>query len=84
MCDWVNDELPYTFATAEGSIVNIPLNHELSDRQIINVQQQSVDSYAEQIDDAAAWLLAEAETGGGRMLPMHLTPYMPKRCAHHP
>ena len=76
MCDWVNDELPYTFATAEGSIVNIPLNHELSDRQIINVQQQSVDSYAEQIDDAAAWLLAEAETGGGRMLPMPLTPYI--------
>ena len=76
MCDWVNDELPYTFATPAGSIVNIPLNHELSDRQIINVQQQSVDSYALQIEDAAAWLLAEAATGGGRMLPMHLTPYI--------
>jgi hypothetical protein len=76
MCDWVNDELPYDFATPAGSIVNIPLNHELSDRQIINVQQQSVDSYAQQIEDAAAWLLAEAEAGGGRMLPLHLTPYI--------
>jgi len=76
MCDWVNDELPYAFATPAGSIVNIPLNHELSDRQIINVQQQSVDSYARQVEDAAAWLLAEAETGGGRMLPLHLTPYI--------
>ena len=76
MCDWVNDELPYAFQTKAGEITNIPLNHELSDRQIINVQQQSVDSYAQSINDAASWLLSEAETYGGRILPMHLTPYI--------
>ncbi|MEP2101401.1 MAG: polysaccharide deacetylase family protein [Parasphingorhabdus sp.] len=76
MCDWANDELPYSFETDAGAITNIPLNHELSDRQIINVQQQSVDSYAQQMTDAADWLLAEAEQNGGRMLPMHLTPYI--------
>lgn len=76
MCDWANDELPYAFQTDSGAITNIPLNHELSDRQIINVQQQSVDSYAQQMTDAANWLLAEAQQYGGRMLPMHLTPYI--------
>jgi hypothetical protein len=76
MCDWVNDELPYAFQTQAGSITNLPLNHELSDRQIINVQQQSVDSYALQMTDAAHWLLGEAEKFGGRMMPMHLTPYI--------
>ncbi len=76
MCDWVNDELPYTFQTKAGAITNIPLNHELSDRQIINVQQQSVDSYAQQMLDAADWLLGETKSHGGRMLPMHLTPYI--------
>lgn len=76
MCDWANDELPYTFQTDAGAITNIPLNHELSDRQIINVQQQSVNSYAQQMTDAADWLLAEAQQYGGRMLPMHLTPYI--------
>ncbi len=76
MCDWVNDELPVTFTTPVGKITNIPLNHELSDRQIINVQQQSVDSYTVQIEDAAAWLMDEAKVGGGRMLPLHLTPYI--------
>lgn len=76
MCDWVNDELPYKFRTDAGEIVNIPLNHELSDRQIINVQQQSVDSYVQQMTDAADWLVDEAEHYGGRMLPMHLTPYI--------
>lgn len=76
MCDWVNDELPYAFQTQAGPIINLPLNHELSDRQIINVQQQSVDSYAQQMTDAADWLLREADKFGGRMMPMHLTPYI--------
>ena len=72
--DWANDEMPWAFA---NGLVNVPLNHELSDRQILNVQQQSVDSYAEQILDAHDWLSAEASTqGGGRLLPLHLTPYI--------
>jgi peptidoglycan/xylan/chitin deacetylase (PgdA/CDA1 family) len=76
MLDWVNDELPYRFATRAGSIVNLPLNHELSDRQIITVQQQSIDSYATQIEDACDWLEGESKCHGGRMLPLHLTPYI--------
>ncbi len=76
-CDWVNDDLPYRMATANGPILNLPLNHELSDRQILNVQQQSMASYCEQIRDAFAWLSHEAEvSGGGRMLPLNLTPYI--------
>ncbi|MXO69459.1 polysaccharide deacetylase family protein [Altererythrobacter marinus] len=76
MCDWPNDELPYRMETGAGSIVNLPLNHELSDRQILNVQQQSADSYVEQIKDAYRWLAGEAQHHGGRMLPLHLTPYI--------
>lgn len=76
MLDWVNDELPYSFATTSGPIINLPLNHEISDRQIINVQQQSIDSYALQIEDACDWLEKESASHGGRMLPLHLTPYI--------
>lgn len=73
-CDWVNDELPYRFT---NGLINLPLNHELSDRQIVTVQQQSADSYAQSIRDAFDWLTAEAaREGGGRMLPLHLTPYI--------
>ncbi|CAN5823978.1 polysaccharide deacetylase family protein [soil metagenome] len=72
-CDWVNDELPYRFA---NGLINLPLNHELSDRQIITVQQQSADSYAQQIRDAFDWLAREAGTHGGRVLPLHVTPYI--------
>lgn len=77
MLDWVNDELPYRMTTPAGRIANLPLNHELSDRQIITVQQNSADSYAQQMLDAFDWLSAEAARhGSGRMLPLHLTPYI--------
>lgn len=72
-CDWVNDELPWRFA---NGLANLPLNHELSDRQVIGVQQQSAESYAEQLRDAAGYLSAEAAGHGGRLLPIHLTPYI--------
>lgn len=72
-CDWVNDELPWRF---RNGLINLPLNHELSDRQIITVQQQSADSYAQQLGDAHDWLAQEAARFGGRMLPVHVTPYI--------
>jgi len=76
MYDWVNDDLPYSFATSAGAITSFPINHELSDRQIVSVQQQSVDSYAQQIEDAYEWLDGEVDGHGGRMLTLHLTPYI--------
>ena len=73
-CDWVNDELPYRMS---NGLINLPLNHELSDRTIISVQQQSADSWAQSLEDAFDWLVGEAATaGGGRMLPIHVTPYI--------
>jgi len=72
-CDWVNDELPYRLT---NGLIDLPLNHELSDRQIVATQQQSADSWAQQLEDAFDWLAAEAQQFGGRMLPIHLTPYI--------
>jgi peptidoglycan/xylan/chitin deacetylase (PgdA/CDA1 family) len=76
MADWVNDDLPYRFDTPSGSIVNVPVNHELSDRQIITIQQQSAGSYVQQMQDAHALLAGEASRFGGRILPLHVTPYI--------
>jgi allantoinase len=73
-CDWVNDELPYRFA---NGLIDLPLNHELSDRQIVAVQQQSDDTWAQSLEDAFDFLAGEAEReGGGRLLPIHVTPYI--------
>ena len=76
MCDWVNDELPYRFNTPAGSLINLPLSHELSDRQILVNQQQSADSYVEQMLDAFDLMTEESRTYGGRMLALNLTPYI--------
>jgi allantoinase len=55
----------------------VPLNHELSDRQVITVQQNSAESYAGQLLDAWEWLAEEAAaTGTARLLPVQLTPYV--------
>jgi len=40
------------------------------------VQQQSMASYCQQMQDAFAWLAGEAETFGGRMLSLNVTPYI--------
>jgi allantoinase len=73
-CDWVNDELPWRF---DNGLINLPLNHELSDRQIITTQQHSAESYAQQMTDAFDWLSREAkQSGGGRLLPLNVTPYI--------
>lgn len=73
-CDWVNDELPYSFT---NGLTALPLNHELSDWQIITVQQKSAESWAESMRDAFDWLVREtAEQGSARILPIHLTPYI--------
>ena len=72
-CDWVNDELPYRF---NNGLINMPLNHDLSDRQVVTVQQKSAGSYAVSMRDAFDGLAREATTQGGRMLPLHVTPYI--------
>lgn len=75
--DWPNDELPYWQTTTAGPLVNIPLNHELSDRRIIVEGQQTAADWAQQVADAFDWLAREArETGAARLLPLHLTPYV--------
>jgi allantoinase len=76
MCDWVNDDLPFRFRTPSGDLLNVPVNHELSDRHIITVQQNGVDAYVEQMQDAYRLFEREAARFGGRMLSLNVTPYV--------
>lgn len=76
LCDWSNDDLPYAMTTPEGPILSLPLNHELSDQQIIGVCQHSEIELVEQIRDQADRLLAETERFGGRLFTFKLTPYV--------
>jgi len=77
MCDWVNDELPYSFRTPAGDITAMPLSTELEDRFIMQANLHSEAEYADQICDAFDFLYQEAEdTGSGRMLALSIHPWM--------
>ncbi len=84
--DWVNDELPYRFQTAEGDLWNLPLATEIEDRFVVMDNLHSEASWAGQVIDAFELLLAEArESKAGRLLTLSLHPWVmgqPHRIKH--
>lgn len=75
--DWINDDLPYEFNTANGPLVAIPHSSELSDRQILVEYRHAESEFADQIIDQHRFLDREAvTTGGGRVLAITLHPWV--------
>ncbi|WP_320837216.1 polysaccharide deacetylase family protein [Zhongshania sp.] len=74
--DWVNDDMPYQFSTRTKPLIAMPLSNEVEDRFVIVSNQHSEASWAEQVDDAANYLLAEAQASGGRMLGLNIHPWL--------
>lgn len=75
-CDWVNDDMPYPFRTANGPLWAMPLSTELEDRFVLLDNLHPAASWAEQVTDAAALLLGEATEQGGRILALNLHPWV--------
>ncbi len=75
-CDWVNDDLPYPCATEHGSLMMLPLSTEIEDRFVLGNNLHSEDSWVEQVKDALAFLLEEAEQAGGRLLALSIHPWL--------
>mgnify|MGYP003768832551 CR=1 FL=1 len=84
--DWVNDELPYRFETADGPLATMPLPLELEDRFIVGENLHAESEYADQLIDACDFLLEEAQrTGHGRLLALNIHPWVmgqPHRIKH--
>jgi peptidoglycan/xylan/chitin deacetylase (PgdA/CDA1 family) len=75
-CDWVNDELPYSFRTAEGEMTCLPSSLELDDVFVLTQNLHSEDSFAQQVIDAADLLIAEGREQGGRLLSLNFHPWL--------
>ncbi|MCS6987260.1 MAG: polysaccharide deacetylase family protein [Sphingomonadaceae bacterium] len=67
--DWPNDDRPWRFA---NGLINVPLHHELADRQVIGQLGALAADWARQVAEAVAVLAGE----GGRMLGLELVPYV--------
>ena len=76
IADWINDDMPYHFATANGTLTQMPLSYDLSDRKILYQQALPAAVYAHQINMACECLHQEAETKGGRILSLSLSPWV--------
>lgn len=75
-CDWVNDDMPYRFNTTTKPLWAMPLATELEDRFLLLDNFHSEQSYAQQVLDAAAMLINEAQTAGGRVLGLSIHPWV--------
>ena len=85
MCDWINDDMPYTFRTDAGDITALPLSTELEDRFIMMNNLHSEAEYADQLIDAFDFLNEESAEQGGRLLAINLHPWLvgqPHRIGH--
>lgn len=71
--DWGNDDMPYEMN--DGPIA-MPYTDELEDRKCLTTLGQREEVWAEQIIGSADWLAREAQSNGGRILHLALTPYI--------
>jgi peptidoglycan/xylan/chitin deacetylase (PgdA/CDA1 family) len=74
---WVNDDLPYVFATGAGPMMAMPLPQDLSDQRMLHQQNMATEDYVGAVLAAHAALDAEAAaTGSGRVLTLSVTPWL--------
>ncbi|GGJ27702.1 polysaccharide deacetylase family protein [Neoroseomonas lacus] len=74
---WANDDMPYAFATAAGTLTAMPLSQDLSDQRMLLQQHMATEDFTAAILAAHATLDAEARaTGGGRVLTLSVTPWL--------
>lgn len=75
-CDWVNDDMPYSFKTKHGNIMAMPLSNELEDKFLLMNNLHSEQSYVDQVCDACDFLITESQRSGGRILSLNVHPWM--------
>ena len=74
---WLNDDMPYAFATEAGTLTAMPLPQDLADQRMLHQQNMATEDYVNAVLSAHAALDAEAEaTGSGRILTVSVTPWL--------
>lgn len=76
MADWGNDDQPYAFGAAARGLWSFPLSWELSDLSAMFVRGVSPADYVASLGEAAAVLAAEGDGGSGRVLGLHVHPWV--------
>lgn len=76
LCDWVNDDMPYS-VRAGGKIIHaMPHPIDIDDYTILVQNHHTEEDFRAQICDQFDVLYAEAEQGGGRVMAISLHPWV--------
>jgi hypothetical protein len=75
VCDWPNDEQPYTMGTPSERLVSLPVSVELDDVIAMRVRSLPVQQWGSMVERATERLLADGEVTG-RVLVLPLHPYL--------
>lgn len=74
---WLNDDMPYAFATEAGTLTAMPLPQDLADQRMLHQQNMATEDFVNAVLAAHAALDAEAQTtGSGRILTVSVTPWL--------
>ena len=76
VCDWVNDDMPYTLRTVGGPLVAMPHAIDMDDHTILVQNHHSEDDFRDQLCDQFDVLYRESATQGGRIMALSLHPWV--------
>ena len=76
VCDWVNDDMPYTMRAHGREIYSMPLCNDMDDHTILIQNRHSEESFTQQICDQFDALYSEAVRSGSRILTLVLHPWV--------
>ncbi|MBL8384983.1 MAG: polysaccharide deacetylase family protein [Burkholderiales bacterium] len=76
LCDWVNDDMPYAFATPSGAITAMPHPCDIDDYQILINNHHTEDDFTDALVDQFDVLFSESAEGGGRVMAISLHPWI--------
>jgi peptidoglycan/xylan/chitin deacetylase (PgdA/CDA1 family) len=76
LCDWVNDDMPYAFSTASGTVTAMPHPCDIDDYQILINNHHTEDDFRDALIDQFEVLYRESATQGGRVMAIALHPWI--------
>ena len=76
VCDWVNDDMPYTMRTQSRDICAMPHPIDIDDYTILVQNHHTEDDFRDQLIDQFDGLYAESSPDNGRVMAISLHPWV--------
>lgn len=76
VCDWVNDDMPYTMRTPRGPLLAMPHPIDMDDHTILVQNHHTEDDFRDQLCDQFDELYRESASQGGRIMAISLHPWV--------